>query len=86
MITEENEERSMIEPNSRDEPKVRELMKVSITLVSAFLWWAGSWPKTLDGMLAGHRLSQGGFYKEFIYDKTMLLLKKPCGTLLTAMF
>ena len=30
MITEENEERSMIEPNSRDEPKVRELMKVSI--------------------------------------------------------
>ena len=27
-ITEENEERSMIEPNSRDEPKVKELMKV----------------------------------------------------------
>ena len=29
-IAEENEERSMIEPNSRDEPKVKELMKVGL--------------------------------------------------------
>ena len=60
MITEENEERSMIEPNSRDEPKVRELMKVSmgISLVGRVV--------AQDRMLAGHRLSQGDFYKQFI--------------------
>jgi len=28
-ISEENEERSMIEPNSREDPKVKELMKVT---------------------------------------------------------
>ena len=34
-VTEENEERSMIEPNSRDQPKVKELMKVCTDYILA---------------------------------------------------